>query len=254
MDNSLKTLKQYTTELLQLLEQLDTADELSELDKATLQQKCIRLYEGIIQLTVTKYNSKPESEAKSETISHSLPVAEPIVVPEIVTPIERVIEAKTTDIIPVELKETAPSLFDTVIIEKTETELQNERIDEIVEQKQQEKITSQPELSNSLAPELSLLDKIANSIQPKPHLLERLSANTTSLKSAINVNLKIAIVQQLFKENTVEYVKAIDKLNASENIHEAMRYFSELKHTYDWQNDHPLVKELESLLNKRFPA
>lgn len=249
MNNSLKALKQYTTELHQLLEQLETADVFSELDKAILQQKCIRLYELIIQLQTT---ALPVTPLAMETISKPLPVADPIIVKDFLIPADDSIEAKTPDTA-VEVKDPTPGLFDT-IVQKTETEIQNERIDEIVEQKQQEKHIPQPESSNNLSPELSLLDKIAITMQPKPDLSERLAASTTSLKSAINVNLKIAIVQQLFNENTVEYVKAIDKLNASENIQEAMRYFSELKHTYDWKNEHPLVKELESLLNKRFQA
>lgn len=249
MNNSFKALKQYTTELHQLLERLDTADVFSELDKATLQQKCIRLYESIIQLQTAP---QPMSRPEIETVHTPLPVAEPIIVQDLLIPADDIIATEATDNAPL-VKDTPPGLFDS-IIQKTETEIQNERIDEIVEQKQQEKHIPQPESSNNLSPELSLLDKIAITMQPKPDLSERLAASTSSLKSAINVNLKIAIVQQLFNENTVEYVKAIDKLNASENIQEAMRYFSELKHTYDWKNEHPLVKELETLLNKRFVA
>ena len=53
-----------------------------------------------------------------------------------------------------------------------------------------------------------------------------------SLKQAINLNKKIAFVNNLFNENTVEYAKAIEKLNASTTVHEALRYFNELKHQY----------------------
>ena len=73
-----------------------------------------------------------------------------------------------------------------------------------------------------------------------------------SLKSAIGLNKKIAFVNELFSENTVEYAKAIDKLNLSVDLNEAMRFFNELKHQYSWDNENENVMELEQLIQKRF--
>lgn len=99
--------------------------------------------------------------------------------------------------------------------------------------------------------ELSLHEKISGSKQPD--LKEKFSdAKVESLKAAINLNKKIAFVNELFKENTVEYAKAIDKLNASADHNEALHYFNELKHQYSWSNDNDLVLELEQLIQKRF--
>jgi hypothetical protein len=102
------------------------------------------------------------------------------------------------------------------------------------------------------APELSLLDKLSASMRT-PDVYEKIAREQQqSLKQAINLNKKIAFVNNLFNENTVEYAKAIEKLNASTTVHEALRYFNELKHQYSWSNENILVKELESLIEKRF--
>jgi hypothetical protein len=102
------------------------------------------------------------------------------------------------------------------------------------------------------APELSLLDKLSASMR-MPDVYEKIAREQQqSLKQAINLNKKIAFVNNLFNENTVEYAKAIEKLNASTTVHEALRYFNELKHQYSWSNENALVKELEGLIEKRF--
>jgi hypothetical protein len=102
------------------------------------------------------------------------------------------------------------------------------------------------------APELSLLDKLSASMRT-PDVYEKIAREQQqSLKQAINLNKKIAFVNNLFNENTVEYAKAIEKLNASTTVHEALRYFNELKHQYSWSNENALVKELEGLIEKRF--
>jgi hypothetical protein len=109
-----------------------------------------------------------------------------------------------------------------------------------------------PTLVIEPAPELSLLDKLSASMRT-PDVYEKISREQQqSLKQAINLNKKIAFVNNLFNENTVEYAKAIEKLNASTTVHEALRYFNELKHQYSWSNENLLVKELETLIEKRF--
>lgn len=77
-------------------------------------------------------------------------------------------------------------------------------------------------------------------------------ARVENLKAGITLNKKIAFVNELFKENTVEYAKAIDRLNSSADLNEALRYFNELKHHYAWNNDNELVVDLEQLIQKRF--
>lgn len=100
--------------------------------------------------------------------------------------------------------------------------------------------------------EVSVLDKLSAGLRT-PDVYEKITkTQQQSLKQAINLNKKIAFVNNLFNENTVEYAKAIEKLNASTSLHEALRYFNELKHQYNWNNENALVKDLEQLIEKRF--
>lgn len=251
MHNSLVELEQQLASLQSFVKQLQSTDSVSTIDKGLLQQKCLILYELILNLSVGVASHTPNQSAMADlpptpvTLPVELPVSDPQVLLLNDITREQEIEfslVKTQD------------LF--AEIPQTETEIQNERIEGII-QEEEVKNNAEPmaTLTKEEMQELSLHEKIAQALPVKPDLSEKLSGSgIPNLKSAINVNLKIAIVNDLFKENTVEYVKAIDKLNSSENIHEAMRYFTELKHTYDWDNQNALVKELESLVNKRFAS
>ena len=109
--------------------------------------------------------------------------------------------------------------------------------------------TPEPE---KIIQETSLLDKLAAVVRTTEVIDKITREQQQSLKQAINLNKKIAFVNNLFNENTVEYAKAIEKLNSSGTVHEALRYFNELKHQYNWSNENALVKELEQLVEKRF--
>lgn len=73
-----------------------------------------------------------------------------------------------------------------------------------------------------------------------------------SLKTAISLNKKIAFVNELFKENVVEYAKSIDKINSAADLNEALLIWSELKTAHNWNAENPLVKDLEKLIQRRF--
>lgn len=229
-----------------------------------IKQKCIALYDLLLlvkpEIKAVAEESEPVLEPQIPVQSETPPPTEVLEKPEVIIKPEPV--PVTLFTAPVSLVNDIPEKIvevkeePKVVVEetKTETEIQNEIIDEIIEQQQEQtKVEPIPMLKEVIS-ELSLHEKIASVLPPKPDLTERLVTNISSLKSAINVNLKIAMVNELFNESSVEYVKAIDKLNNSENIHEAMRYFSELKHTYSWETDNALVKELEALIAKRYSA
>lgn len=229
-----------------------------------IKQKCITLYDLWLQVTpmdiVTHTHHREPSVQPEATVTPEPVASAPITHPE---PIEPPIPPPVTLFTaPVSLVNDMPEKVTETVAEepmlaeepKTETELQNKIIDEIIEQQQEQEDSKHIPLLKEVINELSLHEKIASALPPKPDLTERIVTNISSLKSAINVNLKIAMVNELFNESSVEYVKAIDKLNTSENIHEAMRYFSELKHTYNWETDNTLVKELETLIAKRYSA
>lgn len=252
MNNQILRLEKQSAALLSTISELLHEDKLTAIDKDHLKHQCLVLYELILELSPIE-----DLEITEPIVQDIAPVMPPIVVPvQEITPIPEVEEplkvamqqkplfeeeltlndlAKASETIPVKLPE-------------TETEIQNRTIDQILDQ--QQKITEAIPVEVDV--ELSLHEKIAHSLEPKATIFEKLVSTIPSLKNAINVNLKIALVHQLFNENTVEYVKAIDKLNSCENIHEAMRYFNELKHQYAWDAENPNVKELEQLLSKRY--
>jgi len=240
------TIHQQAAELQQLIAKTYNQGLPSAIDQALVKQKCITLYDLLLQ----------ESTVENEIVVSNLPIVEQSVfIEEKPTYLDTIVKVDEQQI----LQESTLFKDTSAIIdlpkakedpEFTPTELQNKVIDEILEKQQELRI--EPEIPKEIAHELSLNEKIANSIPVQSALADKLSASVQSLKTAINVNLKIAIVNQLFNENTVEYVKAIDKLNSSENLSESLRYFNELKHTYSWDNENALVKELEQLVQKRF--
>jgi len=102
--------------------------------------------------------------------------------------------------------------------------------------------------------ELTYNEKIA---QVNPPVIIPMAENTIeapidSIKSAINLNKKISFVNELFKENVVEYAKAIDRMNNATDKNDAYRIYNELKHHYNWDNNHELVHDLERLIKRRF--
>lgn len=249
---SASTLQQLSKELDALVNRF-LQNGLTPLEHELLKQKCVELYDAILRI-------------QPKTIQHTQPLAETPPTPPPVReelssePEPTLFTASITllnDIPIITTEDTTTdisSVHPDAPVDKTETELKNEIIDEIIEQKQVEEAAQPVPLLKEVINELSLHEKIASVLPPKADLAEKLSTQISSLKTAINVNLKIAMVNELFNESSVEYVKAIDKLNTSENIHEAMRYFSELKHTYSWDSDNSLVKELEGLISKRYSS
>lgn len=255
--------------------------QFNELDVALLQQQLLYIYHSLLHVQ-SQLGQVPASE---EVIVQPVlqPVPEATEMPVPVQPEPRVEEAGLQEeITPVEipvepeqpeLEEThAPVVPPPPVVE----ELPEPTLDELEERmKEQEKKEEEEQLS-LLAPEpvntpvipvvkpeetpkpqvtdatISLLDKLSATMRG-PDVYEKISRESQqSLKQAINLNKKIAFVNNLFNENTVEYAKAIEKLNAATGLHEALRYFTELKHQYNWNNENALVKDLEQLIEKRF--
>jgi hypothetical protein len=236
MNQQLQLLEKQCSELLTIIKELGHQDSLSAIDQDLLKQHCVRLYEKVLVLSHSE-----QLTILTEAITDQ-PATSTVKVDDEISSVQQPLFAESilTNDIPEhveEPKEKQPP---------TQTEIQNNEIDTILHQ--QQNIT----VKEDADPELSLHEKIAHTLEPKANLIDKLSSSIPSLKNAINVNLKIALVNKLFNENTVEYVKAIDRLNSCENIHEAMRYFNELKHQYSWDSEDSNVKELEQLLAKRY--
>ncbi len=223
------------------------------LDIAMFKKQCVELYESILKLQEDPQTTVVETK--------ELIVEAPIeVIKEVQIPVEKV-EQTTLSMEDFEIKEAA-------IIGAVESEIPiqpaNEFINEVLEEEPiaTESIPEQivvteiviekkSNLINLPQSELSLHQKISGNKQAD--INERYNeSKVESLKSAIGLNKKIAFVNELFSENTVEYAKAIDKLNLSVDLNEAMKFFNELKHQNSWDNENENVMELEQLIQKRF--
>lgn len=100
--------------------------------------------------------------------------------------------------------------------------------------------------------ELSFNERIAKNMERYQISDKPVEPKIDNLKTAISLNKKIAFVNELFKENVVDYAKNIDRINNASDINEAMGYFAELKTQYNWQATNELVVELEKLIQRRF--
>jgi len=234
----------YPMNSIQLLYQIqETIDELniinnrliksneipSLLEKELMRSKCIQLFDLISKTNITHSEPEKEFEEKQKPVSmEEFEIKEAVVISN-----EKILPVKEHKAVEEETK----------IEEKVTPVIKNESF-KFTESVKDPLIAIQHS-------EISLHEKISGSKQTD--LKERINdSKVESLKSAINLNKKIAFVNDLFKENTVEYAKAIEKLNTSVNLDEAMRYFNELKHEYNWEDSNELVVELEQIIQKRY--
>jgi hypothetical protein len=265
--------------------------QFNELDVALLQQQLLYVYHSLLKVqgqlahlppgTVNVEEVLPMAGLTSELVVQQPILVEPEVVmesmvepmvaaaPEPQPVMENVVEepvkaeAPTTnelkfEFTPNTITETEPTLDDLEKLMQAQelAEEQAKLNDELEAFEVQTTLPLEPTkpLNNEVTPvaEVSLLDKLSAAMRT-PDVVEKIARDQQqSLKQAINLNKKIAFVNNLFNENTVEYAKAIEKLNASSTLHEALRYFNELKHQYSWSNENSLVKELELLIEKRY--
>ena len=265
--------------------------QFNELDVALLQQQLLYVYHSLLQvqgqlahlppgtvnvedvlpmvgLTPEPLAQQPilvEPEVVMESMVEPIVATEPEPQPVIESVVEEPVkeEAPTTnelkfEFTPNTITETEPTLDDLEKLMQAQelAEEQAKLNDELEAFEVQTTLPLEPvkPLVAEVTPvaEVSLLDKLSAAMRT-PDVVEKIAREQQqSLKQAINLNKKIAFVNNLFNENTVEYAKAIEKLNASSTLHEALRYFNELKHQYSWSNENALVKELEQLIEKRY--
>lgn len=266
--------------------------QFNELDVALLQQQLLYIYHSLLKvqghlaqhpvlttnveevLPLVGLKPEPEELSQPEMITAEIPVETPVIsakeeelpVSEPIIPVAPPVEEAPKQILTFDFNtpanEPEPTLdeLEQLMREQEEAEEANAAI--VVEP------TPEPQIQATLplepAPvketpqtkdtqtEVSLLDKLSATLKTADVYEKITRESQQSLKQAINLNKKIAFVNNLFNENTVEYAKAIEKLNASTTLHEALRYFNELKHQYNWNNDNALVRELEQLIEKRY--
>ncbi len=238
---------------------LSVNNAVSDIDRELLKKMCVELYETILH---TNAATQTIAEVKSEK-----PVDHPVITVQ-----------EETGLFANELLHQAPvTLLNDIPEEITPTELPNE-----VQQPEEESLTSitpaepentpakdvevpaEPEVTREVLTETPsneisfnkggdelLHEKIAKTVSGQPDISQKFQSKIESLKSAISLNRKIAFVNDLFKENTVEYAKAIDNLNTATDLNDALRILGELKYMYNWDEHDTLFKEFETLVIKR---
>ncbi len=229
-------------EITKLVSNFNPSDKLYH---EVLKKKCAELYERILLLDDL-------SEFEEEASMNILPVLQETSVENIlVSEMQPIIMEQALSIEDIASNETEEQIaltFEETQLEVFDIEPETIKPEELAV----EPISSAPHSETIDFTELSLHEKLSSFTEKQTGLSDRYSQKIDSLKSAISLNQKIAFVNLLFKENVVEYAKSIEKLNQSQNIDEALRYFTELKHSYGWDSGNELVKELQLLIEKRF--
>lgn len=88
--------------------------------------------------------------------------------------------------------------------------------------------------------------------EPSVEPTKTTNLNLNDIKSAIGINDKFQIANELFEGNMQEYEVAIQQFNSSENIESAIVYFNSLKQLYNWDLEHDTVKRLLNLVERRY--
>jgi hypothetical protein len=75
------------------------------------------------------------------------------------------------------------------------------------------------------------------------------------LKKAIGINERFQFIQELFKGDEAMYDRSIKTINSFENMAEAEFWMQrELKLKLGWSDEHPLVRQFDQLVRRRFSS
>lgn len=97
----------------------------------------------------------------------------------------------------------------------------------------------------------SLGDKYAPDHDPS--IAARMQKSPISdLRSAIGINDKFLLINELFKGNLSQYNKTIDELNDFQSINGAFTFLIETKVQYQWEEDSQAFKRLKELVERKF--
>ncbi|MCE2787026.1 MAG: hypothetical protein ACK44P_03995 [Bacteroidota bacterium] len=249
--------KDITTQILEklaamehLTHSMSAQHRIGTLDSALLRKTCVDLYELILQIDHSTVTLSSKS-ATAETTQMIKPTNEETDTQEALQLFadEQVHES------PVSLINDIPPFTEEA---KTEVSLPPAQEKTIINHsvEKAEEITPPlvQELNLNKGEDELLHEKIAKTVSTQTDLSKKFQSKVESLKSAITLNRKIAFVNELFKENTVDYASAIEALNNATDLSDAHRIFSDLKYNFNWDENNALVKELEALVVKRYQA
>lgn len=123
-----------------------------------------------------------------------------------------------------------------------ETKAVTETVIATDEAKTEIKIPAEP--NEPVKPEQQLIEKKEEK-EPESTVISR-------KKIELGINDKYRIINELFEQSNQEFSAALEQLNMIETYEDATTYLESLKNLYSWKTEHPLVKLLYSLVQKRF--
>ena len=74
----------------------------------------------------------------------------------------------------------------------------------------------------------------------------------TAKKLEVNLNDKFRFINELFKQNQLEYTIAIEQINTIDSWAEINQYLNSLKNIYGWNEENEAVKRIFLLAKGRF--
>lgn len=288
--NSLQLVSKIRTkadDLSQNIQQiLSLGTSFNTIEKELLKKQCLDLYELILKLKTEQEQTEQHSQFSAFPASTSSPT------PPIIVPLAEPVVQNWIEPIPkVEFKEMAKLVDDEITLDQLESKLQGHITEPVLKteetnrpnihqvEQRNETETPYPEINVEKAVENKRILKTVMPAYDEPkttplnHIFKdreatyndknvndyvspivekTLEAPLDNIKTAINLNKKIAFVNELFKENVVEYAKSIDRLNQANDLNDALRIFSEMKHNYNWENANELVQDLDRLIKRRY--
>jgi hypothetical protein len=78
------------------------------------------------------------------------------------------------------------------------------------------------------------------------------SARIDNLKSAININDKFMLINDLFEGNLRDYNETIDTLNGCASLDQAAGFLDQVKKKFLWDTGSPAFAKLKELVERRF--
>ena len=233
---------------------------LKELDKELLKKSCVDIYELVMKLKAEGI-AVPEPPAAPREQSRP-PVPEQPRPQPVEVPVEPKLELPFVELVeePISPEETLNSIEQKVMEQESQPAREDEgyesTIRKIVEDKRIQYTVMPPQEHQEEKPVIETVEKneplsFNERFAPQVHT-ELRGPRIDNLKTAITLNRKIAFVNDLFRENVLEYAKSIDRLNSASGLDEAMAIFEELRENHGWSKDNEMVRELEDLVKRRF--
>lgn len=258
--DALRDVKESIKEIIETFERIKLGSDLIQtIELEILGQKTTQLYEKVILLKkinndkniLESINTPENNKIKNETIIEE---EKTNFQPKVIEKTDK-IETPTPKDTYTSTKETQVIQKEEILIEPVESpeEVKNDSVSDLLKDIRIRKSQKKLVVEKYTKKDNSINTKIAGKGE-KTLLAEKMQKGPISdIKTAINLNLKLSFIKELFEGNQKEYKKLIDFLNKCENYSEA-RFFIQEKYENkpSWVNNKPLANFLMDILKRKF--